>query len=161
MNEKRNHILRALALVSSIILTGFACDGSDSTLNPPPGGSTSNLTALNSVPSDGDATLTVTGSYTQDAFGTGFDELNLSEVTGSVGHDVTITWNTNTLALNGAQHGWGSGFTQCVVGTANPCDTARVAIDVVAKTVTFNNLVLVDDTFGTSATSTLNGTARW
>lgn len=145
----------AVALVGST-----ACNSTDDVLGTP-GGGASNLTVVDATPADGNGTITVAGTILVDNAGTGFDELNLSQTTGSVGHDVTIVWDTTTHALHSASHGWGTGYTQCVMGTANPCDTSKVAIDFAGTTVTFTGLILVDDTFGTSATSTLTGTAQW
>jgi hypothetical protein len=160
MNRNKQALL-TMAVAGLIVLTAVGCDDEGNVLTPSPGGGSSNLTVTNSNPADGDGTLTVTGTYVVNFNGSGFDELNLSEMTGSVGHDVTITWDTNTHALHAVQHGWGSGFTQCVMATANPCDVNDVTIDVANHTVTFAGLVLIDDVFGTSATSTLTGTARW
>jgi hypothetical protein len=155
------HLCRAVGL-GAIALSAIGCDDDNDVLGPvSPGGSGSSLTSTSSTPADGDGTLTVLGTFTADFGGSGYDELNLSEMVGGVGHDVSILWDTNTHALQAAQHGWGSGFTQCVMGTANPCDPAKVVIDFAGQTVTFTNLVLVDDVFGTPATSTLVGTARW
>lgn len=160
MNTTRIRVLATVALAAALGLATVACDSSNNILNPPGAGGSS-LTAKNSTPSDGDATLTVGGTFVVNSGGTGFDELNLSEMVGAVGHDVTITWDTNTHALHSASHGWGSGYTQCVMGTANPCDTARVTIDFAGSSITFTDLVLIDDVFGTAATSTLDGTATW
>jgi hypothetical protein len=162
MKSKRMQAMRATALAVATVLAAAGCDDDD-VLAPPAGGAGSNLTVTNSNPADGNATLTVMGTFLLDAAGTGFDELNLSEMTGTVGHDLTVTWNTNTHAINGVQHGWGSttaSITQCVAGTASPCDPSKVAIDFAGRQVTFTNLVLPDASGG-SATCTLNGTARW
>jgi hypothetical protein len=158
--------LRAMAVVGAMAFSAIACDDNDDIFTPPGGpgpGSGSNLTVVNSTPADGNATLTVTGTFTPNFGGSGRDELNLSQTTGAVGHDVTILWDTNTHALHSVEHGWGAAvvsITHCVVGTADACDTARVTIDFAGQTVTFNNLALVDTSGGT-AVSTLNGTARW
>jgi hypothetical protein len=146
----------AVTVIGLSLGLSIACNNNDDpTSNPTGGGST--LTVVNATPSDGNGAITVAGTFTLNNGGTGFDELNFSET----GHDVTIVWDTSTHALHSASHGWGSGYTQCVMGTANPCDTSKVAIDFAGQTVTFTGLVLVDDTFGTSATSTLTGAGHW
>jgi hypothetical protein len=105
----------------------------------------------------GDGTITDLGTLVVDNGGTGFDELNLSET----GHDLTIVWDTNTHATHSVSHGWGAGYSQCVEGTATPCDPAKVAIDFAGRSVVFTNLALTDDPFATGSTCTLNGTAIW
>jgi hypothetical protein len=150
----------AVAFVVAALGLSIGCNSDDDVTGNPTGGG-SNLTVVNATPSDGDGTITVAGSFIVNNGGTGFDELNFSQMTGSVGHDITITWDTTTHALHSAQHGWGAGFTQCVMGTANACDPSKITIDVSGHTVTFTGLVLVDDTFGTSATSTLTGAGHW
>ncbi len=153
--------LGAAAVAAALAFSSACSSGANSVLNPPPGGGGSNLTVTNANPSDGNGTVTVTGTLVVNNAGTGFDELNLSQMVGSVGHDVTITWDTTTHAIHSVGHGWGSGYTQCVVGTANPCDSAKITIDFAGHQVAFTNLTLVDDTFGTGATCNLGGTARW
>ena len=148
------------AIAVAALTFSVACNSNNDILETPPGGA-SNLTVVNATPADGNGTITVAGSFIANNGGTGSDELNFSQMTGAVGHDITVVWDTNTHALHSASHGWGTGYTQCVMGTANPCDPSKVTIDVAGNTITFTGLVLVDDTFGTSATSTLTGTAHW
>jgi hypothetical protein len=168
--------IRAMAVAACLVALLFGAAGcnNDDVFNPPDdddngnntNGGSSSLTSTNSTPADGDATFVSTPTYTANAFGTGFDELVVSEVVGSVGHEVIITWDTTTHAINGVQHAWGpaaggptSGFTQCAPG-ANPCDPAKIAINVAGKSVTLTSLALAD-AFGGSSASTLNGTATW
>ena len=159
------------AMGALLILAAAACNSSSSggsvTTPPPPGGGSSNLVASASTPSDGDGTLTATGTITVNNGGSGFDEVNLSQTLGSTGHEVVVTWDTSTHAINSVQHIWGSttpgsptsGFTQCdPSGTA--CDPSKIAIDFAGNKVTFTNLTLTD-AFGGTAVSTLDGTLVW
>lgn len=160
-------------LIVAVMLVGFTgCEDSNKVFDFPAddanddgddnnGGGASGLVVSDSLPVDGDGTLTALGTIRVNNGGTGIDELNLSEMTGAVGHDVTVTWDTTTYALNAVSHGWGSGYTQCVNGTANPCDPAKVTIDFAGKKVTFAGLALIDDVFGAGSKSTLTGTMVW
>jgi hypothetical protein len=156
-----------LALVISVRAVVSGCPNADppASTTPPPGGS-SNLTATASSPADGDGTFTSAGSLTVNANGTGFDEFVVSETHGATGHEIFITWDTGTHAVNSVMHAWGpaaggptSGFTQCAPGS-NPCDPAKVTVDFPGTSVTITSLTL-PDAFGGSSVSTLNGTGRW
>ncbi len=150
----------AVAFAVAALGLSVACNSNDDPVGNPTGGGSS-LTVVSASPSDGDGTITVAGTIVVNNGGSGFDELNFSQLTGATGHDITIVWNTSTHVLHSASHGWGTAYTQCVMGTANACDPSKVTIDFAGNTVTFTGLVLVDDTFGTSATSTLTGTGHW
>jgi hypothetical protein len=153
------------AAAAGLILAAAACNSSNDVTAPPTGGGgSSNLVVSASSPADGDGTLTDSATLTVNAGSTGFDELDLSQTLGAIGHEVVVTWDTNTHAINAVQHFWGngsvtSGITQCLNGT-NTCDPAKVSVDFAGHKVTFSGLVL-DDALGGSTTSTLTGTIVW
>lgn len=168
MNSRWIHGLLALTFLGALVLTTGACNDDDNNVLTPPagGGGASNLTATSSSPADGNATLTASGNLVVNNAGTGFDELNFSQNVGGVDHEVTITWDTSTHAINSAEHAWGvgttgHGFTQCVAGTANVCDPAKVTVNFAGHTVTFTGQPLTDLYFSTGAVSTLSGTVAW
>lgn len=159
-------LARAMGLLSLLVvalaIAASGCNDSNNVLTPPGsggggGGGGTNLVVSNSTPADGDGTITVTGTLTIDANGSGFDELSLSEP----GHDVFITWDTNTHAVNFVQHGWSSGIAQCDDAGANPCDANVINLDFTGKTITFTNLVLPEDPLSTGSMCALNGPAIW
>ena len=163
MTTRGRHYLAMGAILAALIGT-YACNNDDYSSSSSGGGGSSNLVVSASSPADGDGTLTASGVLTVNAGGTGFDELNLSQTVGGVNHQVTVTWNTSTYAINSVQHAWGSGgvssgFTQCAPG-GTTCDPAKVTVNFAGYTVTFNGLVLPDVLGGTS-TSTLTGPVAW
>src|SRR5882672_7433443 len=101
MSSRWIHTMQAAALAGAFVLAAAGCHHSNGVLTPS-GGGASNLTVTNAAPPDGNATLTSTGTLVVNNSGTGADELNLSEMTGTVGHDVTLTWDTTTHALRSA-----------------------------------------------------------
>ncbi len=154
-----------VAVAIGALIATAACHSSNDVTNPPAGGGgASNLVSSGSSPTDGDATMTASATLTVNSGGSGFDELDLSQTVGSVGHEVVVTWDTNTHAINGVQHVWGSGsttsgFTQCAPGSA-ACDPTKVTVDFSGHTVTLTSQVL-PDAFGGSSSSTLSGTIAW
>jgi hypothetical protein len=163
----------ALCLVA-LLVAAAGCNDSDDVFEPPDddgnngnnNGGGSSLTSSASIPTDGDGTFSAAGQLTTNNGGSGMDELILSETLGTVGHEIVVTWDTNTHAINGVQHAWGpaaggptSGFTQCAPGP-DACDPAKVSIDFAGRKVTFASLALAD-AFGGSSASTLDGTANW
>jgi hypothetical protein len=151
--------------MAAALLCVAACNSSNDVTAPPAGGSgTSNLVVSAANPADGNSTLTDAATLTVNSGGSGFDELDLSTSVGGVGHEVVVTWDTGTHAINSAQHVWGSGavtsgFTQCVAGSS-PCDLGKIALDFAGHKVTFTGLPLLD-AFGGSTSCTLTGTMAW
>lgn len=155
----------AIVIVAAALIAAAACNSSNSPSAPVnPGGGTSNLVVSNATPSDGNSTLTATATIAVNSGGSGFDELDLSETVSGIGHEVFVTWDTNTHAINAVQHAWGngttnSGFTQCdPSGTA--CDPAKIVLDFSGHTLTLTSLA-VNDAFGGTSSSTLTGTVAW
>ena len=155
----------ALCATTAALICAAACNSSNDVTAPPASsGGTSNLVVSAANPADGNATLTDAATLTVNSGGSGFDELDLSTTVGGIGHEVVVTWDTSTHAINSAQHVWGSGavtsgFTQCVAGT-NTCDGAKIALDFAGHKVTFTGLPLADAFSGT-ASCTLTGTMGW
>jgi hypothetical protein len=146
-----------------LLIGAFGCNSNDVTSPPAGGGGSSNLVQSASNPANGDGTLTAAATLAVNSGGTGYDEANISQMLGIVGHDLVVTWDTNTHVLNGVNNGWfdgtSGGNTLCLA-SGTPCDPAKVSIDFAAHTVTFTGLVL-PDTFGGTSTSTLTGTMSW
>lgn len=164
MRTKSNGGWKRGGMAAALLVVAACSNSNDPTAPPTGGGGTSNLVVSASSPADGDGTITVAGTLTVNSGSTGFDELVLSQTVGAVGHEVIVTWDTSTYAVNSVQHAWGtgtvvSGFTQCAPG-ANPCDAGKVVVDFAGSKVAFTGQVL-PDAFGGSATSTVTGTAGW
>jgi hypothetical protein len=148
----------------AVLLVGsFGCSSDDVTSPPAGGGGTSGVVVSAASPANGNGTLTASATFTQNANNTGYDEANISQSLGGVGHDLTVTWDTTTHAINAVNEGWFDGTTGgntlCLAGT-NPCDPTKVTVDFANHKVTFTGLVL-PDAFGGTTTSTLTGTMVW
>jgi hypothetical protein len=164
MSSKALLATLTLAVVSAVIACA-GCNGSNDVTAPPTGGGgASNLVQSASTPSDGNGTMTAAATIQVNSGGNGFDEADLSQTVGSAGHEVVVTWNTSTYAINSVQSIWGngsttSGFTQCEP-SSSACDPSKVSVDFANHTVTFTGLVLAD-AFGGTASATLTGTLAW
>ena len=164
MNTKGISVIVVSTFVALLIGAAGCNSGNDVTAPPAGGGGTSTLVQSASTPADGDGTLTATATIQVNAGSTGFDEVDLSQTLGSMGHEVVVTWDTSTHVINSVQCIWGngtvtSGFTQCEPSSA-ACDASKIAVDFGGQKVTFTGLVLADAFGGTSA-ATLTGTMVW
>lgn len=163
MNTKGISAIVVPAFVALLIGASGCNGGNDVTAPPTGGGGTSGVVISAANPANGNGTLTDSATLSVDAGGTHLDEANISQSLGIVGHDLTVTWDTNTHAIHAVNEGWfdgtTGGTTLCLAG-ANPCDPTKVTVDFVNHKVTFTGLVL-PDTFGGTATATLNGTMVW
>lgn len=162
MKQARLAALAALAV--SVLATG--CPDNVTT---PPGSANSSLTVSNADPTDGNGALdpsTATIAHYTNEGVEDLDKVTLSayDTTGTIAHEIEISWLPATTEVKLFQHFWGpvggatSGQTRCAAGTANVC--ASVSVDQLAKTLTCNGVVLLDVSGG-SATSTVTGTVRW
>jgi hypothetical protein len=105
--------------ISATVLFAFAvlligangCSNDDVTNPPSGGGGTSGVVVSAANPANGNGTLTSSATYTQNAGSSGYDEANISQSLGSVGHDFTVTWDTTTHVINGVNEGWFDGTT--------------------------------------------------
>jgi len=155
---------RTTALTLLTLIAGLAGCASDSVFTPP-GGPAGNLTTLNSSPADGDAVYASPMVFHDPNFGgSGLDAVFVSETVGATGHEIGVHFDPATGGVDRVEHFWGpgstlSGSTACAA-PGSPCDPARVVVDTVARTITFDDLVLADSTGGT-ATSTIDGAVAW
>src|SRR5437016_3344457 len=96
MLVKRICPIVATALAAALALGSLACSNNATS----PGGGSTNLIISAASPADGNATLTAVGTLIVNNGSTGFDELDLSQTIGTVGHEVVVTWSTSGHVLN-------------------------------------------------------------
>ena len=157
------------AVCAAALALATGCTDSDSVLGPPGGGG--GLVVSNANPSDGDGNLDAPTLFHDTNQGVDMlDALYVSQTVGPTGHEISIYWDPSTSEIRSIQHAWGpaaggpsSGTTGCCAppgSCPSSCDPAEVSVDTGTQTVTFTGLV-IDDMFGGTDTSQIDGSVTW